>query len=236
MAASPGWKLNGPKLTQTRAVDRTAEVRQQREDQQRDRGEAERVGKGLQPAVVAHQHKDPRERDDADRRPDQLGVGERGAIGVDLLTPEVEAIDHRETQPVEGDDQRQEDGVRVGRDPADDQVRRDRDDDQCAAELVGVGRDRALDAEPDRCVGRDADEHGQHGQEELGSPPFARNPGGCGHRCHAVLDAVDLVVWVGVGFLDGVGVGVGTTASWSSSATVFSASALLEASMPASTC
>ena len=54
-----------------RAVDGAADDRQQREDQQRDGGEPERVGERLEPAVVAHGEQDAGERRDADDRPDR---------------------------------------------------------------------------------------------------------------------------------------------------------------------
>ncbi len=66
----------------------------------------ERVGQGLQAAMVAHEDQDPGERGDADRGPHQLPVGERLTSGVDLLTAEVEAIDHRQAETVERDDER----------------------------------------------------------------------------------------------------------------------------------
>ena len=71
------------------------------------------------------------EQRDADARPHQLVGGERAErVVAHRLVAEVDAVDHRQSQPVEADDQRQQDGVGVGRDLADEQVRGDGGRDQ----------------------------------------------------------------------------------------------------------
>ena len=96
-------------------VDGAADDREHRQQQQQDRGEAAGVGEALQHAVVAQQHQRRHEEQHAERHPDQLLLGEAVRL-VGGLVGEVEPVDDREAEPVEGRDHRQQHRVGVRRD------------------------------------------------------------------------------------------------------------------------
>ena len=150
------------------AVDRRAQERHQREEQQDDRGEPEGVGERLEPPVVADDHEDADEQRDADGHPDQLVLGEGVGVGVLLQVRQVDPVDDREAEPVECADDRQQDRVGVRREEPDHDMAGDAQGGQPAAVRDDVHGEGSLDAEAHRRVGADADEQTEHEQEELG--------------------------------------------------------------------
>ncbi len=79
-------------------------------------------------------------------------------------------MDDREAEPVEGRDQGQEHRIGVGRHEAYGDVGRHDERGQPTAVPDDVGGDGALDAEPDRGVGADADHERDQEEEELRAP------------------------------------------------------------------
>ena len=152
------------------AVDVAADDGEERQDQQHDAGQAGGVGQPLQHAVVAQQEQRGDEEHDAERHPGQLLARERVLVLAQRLVGEVEAVDHREAEPVERGDERQQHRVGVRRDDADGHVGGDDQAGQPAAVADEVGRDRALDAEADGGVRPDADREREDEQEQLRTP------------------------------------------------------------------
>ena len=122
--------------------------------------------------MVADRQQRDHEEGDAERHPDQLLLGEVVRL-VDRLAGEVDAVDHREAEPVERGDHGEQHRVGVRRDQADHDVRADHQAGQPAAVPEDVGRHLALDADADRGVRPDADGEGEDEQEELRAPPAA---------------------------------------------------------------
>ena len=110
-------------------IDGAADVRHEGQDQKADRHRPERVGQRLKSAMVANQDQDPGEGHDPDGGPHELSVGERLATGVDLLAAKVEAVDHRQAESVECDDEGQQDRIGVRSDSPNDEVRGHGEDD-----------------------------------------------------------------------------------------------------------
>ncbi len=191
---------------QLRAVDRGAD--HHREQQQHDRGHAERVLVGLEPAVVADQEDQAEEACDADHDPDRLVAGEQGVEAVDLGQP------HRGEQRR----QRQQPGIGVRQPGAQaqvcDEVQGEEEpgvDQRGAADLLLARRVHAQEA--------DAREDGDREQvEELAEP---RGLHGCGCPACSAADtalALDRMVWSNsflrvAGSSDAYAIGVSST-SW----------------------
>ncbi len=152
------------------AVDGGAEHRQQRHHQQHQGRETRGVGEGLQSAVVAHHDQDEDEQDRAQRHPDQLVARERPDRAAGGGVAEVDAVDDRQTEAVEGGDDRQQHRVGVRREDADHDVAAQAQGGQPAAVPDDVGGHGALHAQAHGGVRAHADQQGQQQQEELGAP------------------------------------------------------------------
>ncbi len=154
------------------AVDGRAQARDEGEQQQPDRGEAQGVGDPLQHPVVAQEDQGEHEQDDAEGHPDQLALGEAGLVA-GRLVGQVEPVDHRQPESVEGGHDRQQHRVGVRRRHPDHDVRGDHQGGQPAAVPEEVGGNDALDAQPHRGVGADADRQREDEQEQLraAAPP-----------------------------------------------------------------
>ncbi len=126
------------------AVDRVADDREHRQQQQHDRGQAGGVGQALEQAVVAQQPEGGDEEHHAQRHPDELLA--REGVVVDALggVVEVEAVDDRQAEAVERGDEGQQHRVGVRREDADRDVGDDDQRGQPPAVADDVGRDRAL--------------------------------------------------------------------------------------------
>jgi hypothetical protein len=152
-----------------RTVDLSPDDRQEGKDQQQDADQARGVGEALQDAVVAQQEQRGDEEDDTECHPGQLLAGE-GVRLSERLVGQVQAAEDGQAEPVDRRDERQQDGVGVGRDDADGDVGGHDQSGQPAAVAGEVGGHDALDAEADGGVGADPHREGEDEQEQLRAP------------------------------------------------------------------
>ena len=150
-----------------------ADAGDQRQEEQHDRCQPGGVGERLQPAVVAQADDHGDEQGHPDRHPDQLGAGEGAGVGVLGLVGQVDAVDHRQAEAVEGGDDGQQDRVGVRREDADHDVAADHERRQPGAVGEQVDREGAVDAEADGGVGADADDEAEEQQHQLGAATSA---------------------------------------------------------------
>ena len=95
-----------------RAVSLLAEAGDHGEQQQEKREQAEGVGVVARHPVVAQHHQNDGRDDDRDAHEQRLPETNHGLVPARVR--QVEAIDHRQTQPRESYRDRQDHGVRVG--------------------------------------------------------------------------------------------------------------------------
>ena len=105
---------------QPRAVDRRADAGCEWQQQERETHEHRGVGVALQHPVVAHDHEHRDEQQHPEHGPGELGAHvwrrHRGAVARrPLRLGEVEAMDHRQTEEVQGHDDGNDDRIGVGR-------------------------------------------------------------------------------------------------------------------------
>ena len=163
----------------------------------------------------------------------------RAYVGVET---EVEPVDDRQAESVEGGHHGQQDRVGVGRHEPHHDVREDDERGQPPAVREDVGRDLALDAEAHGGVRADADGQREHEQEQLGPAPAAV------HELHdhpGLAHGVALAESVGLAVAVSLGVAVASVVASPASAsmvwlaarrrTASWASSRLSASMPSRT-
>ena len=159
--------------------------------------------------MVAEQDQRGDEQQHADGHPGQLLVRQPVRLERVVGVGEVEPVDHREPEPVERSDDRQQDRVGVRRDHADRDVAGDRERSEAGAVAHDVGRYLTLDADAHGGVRTDPDRQGDHEQEQLRAPATPVHethheprlghqgaPSG-GHLLSQVLDLVAGVVQAG---------------------------------------
>ena len=172
LAISPGWKPTPPMLTQILwAVDLAADAGDQRQHQQAQADQRERVAVALEDAGPAHEQQDGHEGGDADRGPQRLESGQlRVAVRLG------QAGHHHVAEPVEEGGHRQQDRIGVGGQPAHDEVGEEHEAQHDQQERPDVEGDLLLGAEAGQRVGGADDDHHHHQESQFGVAPAGPHP------------------------------------------------------------
>ena len=156
------------------AVDLLADAGKHRQQQKDERHEPEDVGVALQDAVVADDQHDADRADDRDRAPDDLADARAVPAGVAVM--DVDAVDHRDAEPVEHGRDRQQERVGLRRDVPQRDVHPEDEDREAEPEVEEREIEVAECAELDEADGRGVDRARHDQQDEFEIAQLLRHP------------------------------------------------------------